>query len=162
LDDQDSNKDKFLIISFPVNQVISDNIEARNLIKSFNLKSEKNQEIYLETEIDKVDNNTKKKFSFADPYSINKSTDHPIENFKSFASSNLVTQPSETDITKSTINTEIDELKRQMEEIKKEIKNYDTENNKLNIQQNNLVSNSNLYRVKNKGNEFIDLFSSWK
>jgi hypothetical protein len=134
-------KDKFLILSFPVNQVITDNNEAKALIKSSNLKSETNQEIYLEAEMDTA---TDGRVSFAETEGINRvRTSLPYE---SVSTMNNVNES----VRMSGLN-EIDEIKKQIEEIKRDIQNYEMENNKLNIQQTNLASNSLLYRTKNKG-----------
>jgi aspartate/methionine/tyrosine aminotransferase len=50
-----------------------------------------------------------------------------------------------------TPQNELEETKRQIEELKKSIQNYDSEISKLNVQLNNYSSNSMLFKTKNKG-----------
>lgn len=120
--------------------MISDNNEAKAVIKSTNLKSDTNQEIYLEAEIDQT--LTERSSIITEPTRVRASSNFQSINPTTDETSQM--QPS---------NAEIEELKKQIEEVKKEIKNYEIENSKLSVQQTNYANNATLYRNKVKGKQ---------
>ncbi len=132
----ETNKDKFLIIAFPVNKVVQDNDEARNIIKISDLKSSRNQEIYLEAEFDTAQFDSRGTMQHKPTTSIN-SEETSINYLEKEKCIN--TNPSE-----------MSETRKQIDEIKRDIQNYEKENEKLNHLLNNYATNSILYKSKVK------------
>lgn len=168
-----TSKDKFLILAFPVNKVIQDVDEAKLIIKNSDLKAKTNQEIFLEAEFSQEAFEGRKTMFV-------KSTNRIDEENSIFASAGIqlaaanINNPSVLNETANysaydpSVNSskiinpqnELEETKRQIEELKKSIQNHDSEISKLNVQLNNYSSNSMLFKTKNKGKNlyFINIF----
>ncbi len=152
----DTSKDKFLILAFPVNKVIQDNEEAKSLIKSSDLTSEMKQEIYLEAEFDSAQFFDKRNTMHQqipmrislNEEELNKSVK---ENFPNMNNESLNFSNVDSTIKQMTVQQELNEVKKHIDEIKRDIQDYDLENIKLNTQLNNYTSNSRLVTSKSKG-----------
>jgi hypothetical protein len=152
-------------VAFPVLQVINDNAEAKAMMTESNLKSDKNQEIFLETEFDLSgtnNNNNSKDFQQQGRMTMyNKPSNNMDISFNSNVNANnsiniITGSPFESSSTSMSVEQELEETKRQIEEIKKSIQNYEQQNAVLDSQLNNYGKYSNLAQKKNKGNNIIN------
>ncbi len=163
-----------MILAFPVNKVIQDTEEAKQIIKTSDLKAKTNQEIYLEAEYSQEAPEGRKTMfvkspnrldDVNSPFDLGNISNNPsilnesvqtaqAGNYSSYDASSSVNASKLINPAGSTLS-ELDETKKQIEEIKKNIQNYDSEINKLNVMLTNYSSNSMLYKTKNKGKNFI-------
>lgn len=125
--------------------MIQDNEEAKEIIKTSDIKAETNQEIYLEAEMDSEVVLDGRKSMYVKPTNI----DDTLNNMYSSATDgNLIID--ENPFSKNPAN-EVEEIIKQIEELKRSIQSYESENGKLNTILTNYASNSALFKTKNRG-----------
>lgn len=145
---EDTSKDKFLIMAFPSENQVKDNQEATALVNKENIKDPNNQEIYLEAEFETFTGN---RMTMADVQPKNRiSTITEAEPFP------VTRSPDETDFNSNpglTSGNDAEDIKKQIEELKKKIQELESQNEKYNHQLNNLNLNSQMFKNKTKGKQ---------
>ena len=157
-----------------MNKVIQDTEEAKQIIKTSDLKAKINQEIYLEAEYSQETADGRKSMfvkspnrldDVNSPFDLGNISNNPSilnESVQTAQAGNYSSYDATSSINASKLIypgstlSELDETKKQIEEIKKNIQNYDSEINKLNVMLTNYSSNSMLYKTKNKGKNFFE------
>jgi len=126
--------------------VIQDNEEAKEILRTSDFKAETNQEIYLDAEMDTAEGQMDgRKSMFVKPTNIDESL-----NYTSATATEGNINIDESPFAKNPAN-EIDEISKQIEELKRSIQSYESENGKLNTILTNYASNSALFKTKSRG-----------
>jgi hypothetical protein len=145
-------KDKFLILAFPVNQVLTDNKEAIAIVKGTNMKSGNNQEIYLETQFDQASYNVGRQTMYnqspSNRLSVPVTSGGNLNQTSNPFNDNMESNFSSTGGT--ALNT-VEDYKKAIDEIKKKYQEYEVMIDKYNNQLTNLNLSSNLLKAKNRG-----------